>query len=207
MNALERLYRERADPSEFARGYLDHLTQVIARIDAESLGRFIEVLIDARERGARVFFIGNGGSASTASHFANDLGIGSRTWHKPLRAVSLCDNVAVLTALANDYSYSEIFTRQLQVQMQAGDTVVAISASGNSPNVVAAIEYANEHGATTVALTGFDGGVLARLARVVVHVPTGHGEYGPAEDLHLIVDHLAGSYLLHFCAAERPQGV
>lgn len=188
---------------DFARGYLEYLGEVLARLDVEAVAAFAGALLAARERDAQVFFIGNGGSAATASHFANDVAIGSQTWDRPFRAMSLTDNVPMLTALANDYGYDEIFVRQLQTLMRPGDVVVAISASGNSPNVVKAIEYANAHGATTIGLTAFDGGELKRLAALNVHVPTARGEYGPSEDVHMILDHLVGAYLMHACRVER----
>ena len=115
---------------------------------------------------------------------------------RPFRAISLTDNVPVLTAIANDYGYDEIFLKQLEVLMSPGDVVVAISVSGNSPNVLRAVEYAQAHGATTVALTGFDGGKLRPLAQLGVHVPTTRGEYGPAEDVHMILDHLVSACLM-----------
>ena len=199
-NRIERLYRERPAVADFARGYLDYLTEVLAGLDVAAIASFAGVLLEARDRGARIFFIGNGGSAATASHFVNDLAVGCRSPVAPFRAVGLTDNVAVLTALANDYSYEDVFVRQLQTQMEPGDVVVAISVSGNSPNVVGAVEYANENGAFTVGLTGFDGGRLAEIAQFVVHVPTNRGEYGPAEDVHLVVDHLVSAYLAQVCA-------
>jgi len=131
----------------------------------------------------------------------NDIAIGSKSLEKPFRVMSLTDNAAVLTAIANDYSYDEIFTQQLRVLMEEGDVVVAISVSGNSPNVVQAVEYGNERGAHTIALTGFDGGRLHECASLVVHVPTSVGEYGPAEDVHMILDHLVGSFLGLVCRA------
>src|SRR2546421_4561239 len=201
MNKIEQLYGRSPDTDGFARGYLDYLTSVIAELDVPSITKFIDALMEARNRGARIFFIGNGGSAATASHFANDVAIGSLSWEKPFRAISLTDNVAILTAVGNDYGYEEIFVRQLQTQMTSGEVVVAISASGNSPNVVRAVEYANNNGALTVALTGFDGGVLKQTASVVVHAPTNKGEYGPTEDIHLIVDHLVGAFLMQVCRA------
>lgn len=195
MNRLDRIFGASPQPSDFARAYLDYLGEILTRIDAGSIATFIDTLLEARERGARIFFIGNGGSAATASHFANDIAIGTRTSGKPFRAVSLTDNQAIVTAIANDDGYDEIFVQQLRTQMQPGDVVVAISASGNSLNVVKAIEYANAHGAKTVGLTGFDGGKLARLSGLRVHIPTAKGEYGPAEDGHMILDHLVGAYL------------
>ncbi len=203
MNRIDQLYETSSQPATFAKGYLDYLREVLSGLDVEAIGNFIGVLLEARERGARIFFIGNGGSAATASHFANDLAMGCRSWEKPFRAVSFTDNVSILTAVSNDYGYDEVFVRQLQTQMQRGDVVVAISASGNSPNVVKAIEYAKANGAFTVGLTGFDGGQLKELAHLNLHVPSNKGEYGPAEDGHIIIDHLVGSYLLNFCRAEQ----
>ena len=199
VNRLESAFEESTDAAGFARRYLDYLTEIIAAIDTAAIAAFAKELLDARDRDARIFFIGNGGSASTASHFANDVAIGSKTWERPFRAISLADNAAVMTAIANDDGYAEIFTQQLRALMSPGDVVVAISVSGNSPNVVAAVEYAKGHGARIVGLTGFSGGRLAELADINVHVPTESGEYGPAEDVHMIFDHLVGTYLALHC--------
>ena len=189
---------------EFAAQYLGRLTELFSRVESASLAGFIDVLMDARARGSQIFFIGNGGSAATAGHFVNDLTIGTRSWSRPFRAVSLADNVATLTAIANDYGYDQVFTSQLKVLLVPGDVVVAISASGNSPNLVGAVRWANEHGGITVGLTGFEGGELKTLSRISVHVPTPAGEYGPIEDLHLIFNHLVTAYLRAAC--REPQG-
>ncbi|MCH7562975.1 MAG: SIS domain-containing protein [Gemmatimonadetes bacterium] len=200
MNRLEELARTRDDVESFARGYMDYLAEVLERVDESEVAAFIGTLLDARERGARIFFMGNGGSAATATHFANDIAIGSKSWEKPFKASSLSDNVSSITAIANDDGYAEIFEQQLRVLMSSGDVVVAISASGNSPNVVRAVEYANANGAVTAALTGFDGGELKRISRLGIHVPTAKGEYGPVEDVHLVLDHVVSSYLLYVLA-------
>lgn len=121
--------------------------------------RLAELFEKAREGGKRIYFLGNGGSAATSSHFTNDLGKGAGVkGAPPFRAVSLADNVSLITALANDDGYDRIFVAQLENALDKGDVAVGISASGNSPNVVAAIEYANSRGAATVGLTGFSGG-------------------------------------------------
>lgn len=192
----------------FARSYLDYLAELLRALDVAAIVSFIDLLEDARERGATVFFLGNGGSAATAQHFANDISIGARTGNaKPYRAISLADNMAVVTALANDEGYERIFVDQLKIHLRAGDAVVAISASGNSPNVIAAVEYAKAQGSRIVALTGFDGGRLKGLADISIHVPTARGEYGPVEDLHMAVDHLIGAYLgTRVRAASRREG-
>ena len=202
MNRIEALYAERPDPAAFAGGYLEYVAEVLRALDPEAIAAFIRELLEARERDARIYFLGNGGSAATASHFVNDISIGSKSWEKPFRAISLSDNSAVMTAIANDSGYDEVFVQQLRFQLHPGDVVVAISVSGNSPNVLAAVEYAQATGARIVALTGFDGGRLRELADVCVHVPTNHGEYGPAEDAHMVLDHLIGAFLGQLCRHE-----
>jgi D-sedoheptulose 7-phosphate isomerase len=202
MNRIEQLYRENPLAPAFARGYLDYLQEVVRQLDVEAIARFIDTLLAARERGARIFFLGNGGSAATASHFANDLAFGCRKGSKPFRALSLTDNLSMVTAIGNDCGYEEIFYQQLRAQVVPGDVVVAISASGNSANVIKAVHYANGVPAVTVALTGFDGGRLKQVASLVVHVPTNKGEYGPVEDVHLILDHLVSAFLANLCRAE-----
>ena len=144
----------------------------------------------------RPFFIGNGGSTATASHFANDIAIGTNSYDKPFRAVSLTDSNAIITAVGNDFGYEEIFVRQLQVLGGAGDVVVAISASGNSLNLLRTFDYAKKIDIKTVAITAFDGGKMKQMADEGVHVPTAPKEYGPAEDAHMVLDHLVGAYLM-----------
>lgn len=196
MNRIDRLYRDRPQAEQFAGGYIDCLRDTLSRMDTAAVAAFIELLLDIRDRGACVFFIGNGGSAATASHFANDIAIGSRTGDdRPFRAVSLTDNVPVIMAIANDEGFERVFVDQLKVQMRDGDALVAISASGNSPNILGAVEYAKARGAPVVGLTGFDGGRLRELADISIHVETAPGEYGPVEDSHMVIDHLVGSYL------------
>lgn len=182
-----------------AASYFRRLTVLFEKIDHDAVARLAEVILEARERGATTFVFGNGGSAATASHFANDIGIGTRTWDRPFRILSLSDNAAVLTAIANDYGYDVVFSRQLATQMQPGDVVIALSASGNSPNVLEAVKYANVHGAVTVGLTGFDGGQLRRIAQLGVHVATAKGEYGPVEDVHMVLGHVLTASLLAAC--------
>ena len=196
MNNIDHFYAE--DPVVFAGEYLAYIQKVLAGIDRQSIGRFVQTLLDARAQGVTVFFIGNGGSAATASHFANDLAYGTNEYQKPFRVISLTDNVPVLTAIGNDNGYEEVFVRQLKVLGKAGDVLVAISASGNSPNLLRAMEHAKAVGIKTVALTAFDGGKMKPLADDGIHVPTAPKEYGPAEDAHMVLDHLIGAYLMRF---------
>jgi D-sedoheptulose 7-phosphate isomerase len=200
MNNLDRIFTE--DPAVFAQRYLDYLARVLSQIDTIAIGRFIDILLDARQRGAAIYFIGNGGSAATASHFANDLAYGTNCYDKPFRVFSLTDNQAIITALANDFGYEEIFVRQLRIVGRPGDVVVGISASGNSPNLLRAFEYANTAGIHTVAITAFDGGKMKAMADDGIHVPTEAKEYGPAEDAHMVLDHLIGAYLIRLVQSQ-----
>lgn len=194
MNNIDRFFTP--DPIAFADAYLDHLRLVLRRLDTAEIGRFIETLLDARERGATIFLIGNGGSAATASHWANDLALGTNAYEHPFRALSLTDNVSVLTALGNDLGYDEIFVRQLRILGKKGDVLVGISASGNSPNLLKAFEHSLSVGIKTIAITGFDGGKMKTIADEGIHVPTAPGEYGPAEDVHMVLNHLVCAYLM-----------
>lgn len=193
MKSLGQIYAESS--VIYAKNYFKHLSEIMEKIDAEAVARFVGVLLEARERGSMIFFIGNGGSAATASHFANDLTIGTRSPGTPFRVLSLSDNAAILTALANDFGFEEIFVRQLKTLGRPGDVLVGISASGNSTNLIRAFEYAASVGIKTFSLTAFDGGQLLKLADDGIHVPTAIGDYGPAEDIHLILDHLVVSFL------------
>ena len=179
---------------KFSDNYLKYLTTLIAKLDRVLIAQFADLLLESREKKTTTFFLGNGGSASTATHFVNDVLLGSRQFEKPFRAISLCDNQAVITAIANDDGYENIFLQQLQTLASPGDTIVCISASGNSKNLIKAIEYARENNIYVVGLTAFDGGYLKDNCDLNIHVPTKIGEYGPAEDLHMVICGLVGSY-------------
>ncbi len=194
MNKIDTFFTK--DIELFSKSYFTYLKEIFDKIDLLEIKLFIETLLAARERGATIFFIGNGGSAATASHFANDLAFGTNEYEKPFKVMSITDNVAVLTALGNDYGYDEIFIRQLKVYAKKGDVLVGISASGNSQNIINAFKYAANSEIKTVALTAFDGGQLRDVADHEVYIPTDKKEYGPAEDLHMILDHLVGNYLM-----------
>ena len=198
MNNIDQIYSESLSINDYSKSYIDYLSSVLSNISLTDIEKFVEVLLEARERESSIFFIGNGGSAATASHFANDIAIGTRTYEKPFRAISLCDNQAVITAIANDDGYEKIFSQQLQVLLKKQDVVVAISASGNSPNLLDAIDTAKKMNTITVGISAFDGGKMKEMVDVSLHVPTEKGEYGPAEDAHMVLDHLVSNYLMRF---------
>jgi D-sedoheptulose 7-phosphate isomerase len=194
MNKIDKFFTK--DVALFSKSYFEYLKEIFDKIDLTDIKEFIELLLIARETGATIFFMGNGGSAATASHFANDLAFGTNEYEKPFKVMSITDNVAVITALSNDYGYDEIFIRQLKIYAKKGDVLVGISASGNSQNLINAFEYASIAEIKTVALTAFDGGKMREMADYGVHIPTEMKEYGPAEDLHMILDHLVANYLM-----------
>jgi D-sedoheptulose 7-phosphate isomerase len=197
MDNLESLLRRSNRADEFAGAYLAYLTEILGSLDRRTIATFIDHLEEARRGQKTVFLIGNGGSAATASHMANDLSIGTLEGNgePPLRAMALTDNMAAVTAIANDRGFEDVFVRQLQVYYGAGDKLVAISASGNSPNVLAAAEWVKKRGGTVIGLVGFDGGKLKAACDVVIHVATPLGEYGPVEDVHMILDHLIFTWM------------
>ena len=172
----------------FARTYLTQVKALLGRVPLEALATLVGALSDAAEIGGRIYVMGNGGSASTASHFAcnaSHVNLGAR---KRLRVHSLTSETAVLLAVANDRSYPEIFVEQLRSVLDPGDVVLGISASGNSPNVIRAVQFAHRRGALTAALLGFDGGRLARLVRHPLIVPG--RDVKQVEDDHHIQSHI-----------------
>ena len=183
-----------SQPKAFSMNYLSYLKTLIDDLCVEKISSFIELILKTRDKNKTIFFIGNGGSASTASHFVNDISLGSRQFEKPFRALSLCDNQAVITAIGNDDGYENIFVQQLQTQAKTDDVLVSISASGNSPNIIKAVNWAKKNKLSTVGLSAFDGGELSKLVDLNIHVPTKIGEYGPAEDLHMVICGLVGSF-------------
>jgi D-sedoheptulose 7-phosphate isomerase len=169
-------------------GYWSELAGVTYKMPYLLLEQVAEVLLECQRRGGTIFVFGNGGSAATASHFACDLAKGTRTSSLPtFRVVALNDNVPLLTAWANDTSYDRVFAEQLVALVRPGDLVFAISASGNSPNVLEAVRVAQLAGVTSVALTGRSGGQLGALADLVIRVPSDSIEQ--VEDAHLIIAH------------------
>jgi D-sedoheptulose 7-phosphate isomerase len=196
MSTLDRLFRESNGLADYASRYARYLSELLADLDYDAVERVGHAFEAARQAGRTIFLLGNGGSAATASHFANDLGLGPRIFGgKAYRAISLSDNMSFVTAAGNDVGYDTIFVEQLKTLMIPGDVVVGISASGNSPNVLNAIEYAKAHRGFTVGLAGFDGGQLVEMADASIHIVTPKGDYGPVEDLHMVLDHLLTSYL------------
>lgn len=175
-------------PPDIAREYLLEFDQLLGGIDLDALTRTVQRLRRARDRGATIFVAGNGGSAATAAHFVNDLGKATKIANRPpLRVMCLGENVSWLTALANDEGYARVFTGQMENFADRGDLLIVISASGNSPNLVHAVEYAKAHGVESIGILGFDGGVLKEQVEDAIWVASEIGAYGPVESTHVVI--------------------
>lgn len=180
------------------REYLDLVSQALAELPEDRIQDVIDTLKAAHADGRQVIILGNGGSAATASHIACDLQKGLKEYTgKRFRACSITDNVAVMTAWANDTAYDNIFAEQLDSVLQPGDVVLAISGSGNSPNVIKAVEKANEMGAITIGWSGFEGGKLAKVAQKSLVVNSNNMQR--IEDVHMILGHLVFASLMKQC--------
>jgi D-sedoheptulose 7-phosphate isomerase/D-glycero-D-manno-heptose 1,7-bisphosphate phosphatase len=183
-----------ADASSYFQRYRQEIAHALATVDPATIEKAASILLDAYARGASVFSCGNGGSASIANHLQCDhvKGVGNGTDLMP-RVMSLCANVEILTAIANDLAYEKIFSHQLQLQARPGDVLVIISSSGRSANIVNALTWARANDLRTIALTGFEGGDARLLGEVAIHVDSAN--YGIVEDAHQTVMHALAQYI------------
>jgi len=169
--------------------YIELEISVLRKIDATEINALMNAIENSRQKNATIYIMGNGGSAATASHFVNDFNKGiSEYIEQKFRFVCLNDNIATVMAIANDIGYDAVFEFQLRGKMKQGDLVIGISGSGNSANVLNAIELAKKEGISTAGLTGYDGGKLRKLVDIPVHVPIMSMQV--TEDIHMVFDHL-----------------
>ena len=188
--------------SAYIKSYKARALATMEAIPEEQVAALIELLARARQEGGQIFVCGNGGSAASASHLANDLGKGASVGRDlRFRVLSLTDNIAWITALANDSTYAQIFVDQLRNFARPGDLLIAFSGSGNSPNIVQAVEWAEKEGILTVGVTGQPGGKLGQIARYPILVESSH--MGHIEEAHFLILHLASYY---FMEGEQQEG-
>ncbi len=179
---------------DFAKDYIFKLNELMNGMDFCSLNDFYELILNTTEE-STIYILGNGGSSSTASHMANDLAVGLKIRNiKNLKVFSLSDNAAISYAISNDIGFENVFYMQLKDILKPNDIIVAISCSGNSPNIIKAVDYAKEIKCKIVGLTGFDGGKLKKLSDINIHFETEKNQYGLVEDAHSIINHLIFSY-------------
>ncbi len=191
----------KSESLQFIQSYKEKSLEAIRTLPEPDIATLIETLQEACRSGRQIFTCGNGGSASTASHLANDLGKGASVGRKQrFRIHALTDNIAWMTALANDLDYSEIFVEQLKNFANPKDLLIAFSGSGNSPNIINAVEWANKNGLKTIGVTGRPGGKLGAIAQTPIFVESGH--MGRIEEGHFLIQHLVGYYFMEADAFE-----
>ena len=174
---------------EYIQTYISALQETMGRLPQPLIFQVIYTLQNARMQGSQIFIMGNGGSASTASHFVCDLAKNTRYGGLPhFRVIGLADNMEIFSAYANDEGYESVFSQQLINLIKPGDIVIAISASGNSKNVLNAVDEARKYGVTTIGFTGFDGGRLGQMVDIHIHVQSDIIEH--VEDIHLMLEHM-----------------
>lgn len=175
--------------------YISEESALLHGMDTGTVNKLLEVILDAYEREASIYVFGNGGSSSTASHLANDFNKGiSEYVDKKFHVTCLNDNMATILSVANDIGYRDIFSFQLKNRVKKGDVVIGISGSGNSQNVVDALEYAKTRGAITVGWVGFDGGKVSKITDITFHVPINDMQL--VEDMHMVLTHLLMSVIM-----------
>jgi D-sedoheptulose 7-phosphate isomerase len=193
---------ERTQPKQLAVKFLRDFEALLQQVNVDAVERVYQILRGARERGSTVYIAGNGGSAATAAHWVNDLGKGAKeSGRAPLRVMSLSDNISWLTALANDEGYERVFAGQLENFARPRDVLIVLSASGNSPNLLRAVELARARKLITVGFLGFDGGALKSMVDEVLLLPTPRGAYGLVESGHDLLCHVLTACL----AADRAE--
>lgn len=179
--------------TSFYQKYCEELTIALQELNLDDLGKITDILWTAYKQDRRIYIIGNGGSAATASHYVCDFGKGAAVaGKKRMKVISLSDNTSHMTAISNDISYDEVFKEQLENLLEPQDVLICISASGNSPNLIRAAEYANSIAATTVGILGFNGGKLKQLTKQSLVVD--NFNYGQVEDIHLLLGHVMSQY-------------
>ena len=179
--------------SNFAKSYFNRLSEIFNNIDFQKLEKLEKLLLKTRNARANIFVFGNGGSAATASTMANDLGfdIIKKTKTKiPFKIFSLADNNPVITAISNDVGYENVLINQLKIHHKKKDIAIMISASGNSKNLIKATKWIKAKGGYVFSFLGFDGGILKKISNDYILVKSIKGEYGPVEDIHLMINHI-----------------
>ncbi len=194
------------DYSTQIKDYIDLERSILEKLDVNEIDRALNLLVETLNNEGTIYIFGNGGSSSTASHFVNDFNKGvSEYLEKKFNFICLNDNVSTLMAIANDIGFEEVFRFQLKNRLKKNDIIIAISGSGNSKNVINAVEYAKENGNQIIGLTGYNGGKLKELSDINLHVPVNSMQV--TEDIHMIFDHLMMSILYRtLCGIEHLKG-
>lgn len=192
MSKINKLASNTNNIKDFAQLYFNNLSEIFQNFNKKSIYSLEKELLDLRKKKATLYVFGNGGGAATAMTMANDLGFDvlKKTKKKTFKIISLNDNSSVLTAIANDTGYENIFINQLKIHFKKKDKILIFSASGNSINLVNAAKWVKSKGGSVISIVGFDGGKLKKISDLAIHIKSEKGDYGPVEDLQLIINHI-----------------
>ena len=193
MSQIKKIAKKTKNFSDFSKKYFLYLNSIFKKIDDKSLEKLVRELSNIRKKGKTLFVIGNGGGAATATTMANDLGfdiLKKTKVKKTFKVHSLTDNSSVITAISNDVGYENIFINQLKIYYSPGDSLLILSASGNSENLIRAAEWVKKKSGKIIGILGFDGGKLKKKCQICIHLKTEYGDYGPVEDLQLVINHV-----------------
>jgi D-sedoheptulose 7-phosphate isomerase len=192
MSEINKLSKKNKNITIFAESYFRNLIDTFKNLDKNSILKLEKELLDIRKKNSSLYVFGNGGGAATAMTMANDLGFDvlKKTNKKTFKIVCLNDNSSVITAIANDTGYDNIFLNQLKIHFKKNDKILIFSASGNSKNLVDAAKWVRKKGGKVISILGFDGGKLKRISNLSVHIKSEKGDYGPVEDIQLIINHI-----------------
>lgn len=191
---MKSFFKNNNDINEFNKHYLDHFIDFLKKSQTIDLKPLAQELVQAYINNKKIITFGNGGGAANAAHFCTGLSYVTRLWDKPFRTLNISHDGTLLTSLANDHGYENIFYRQLQVHLEAGDVVIAFTASGNSPNLLKAFEYAKSKKVKTVAFVASNGGELLKMADIALHFEQLSKNQAFAEDAHMIFGHMMSYY-------------
>ena len=192
MSEINKLAVKDKNIADFAESYFQNLSNTFRKIDKKSILKLEREFLDIRKKNATLYVFGNGGGAATAMTMANDLGFDvlKKTNKKTFKIVSLNDNSSVITAIANDTGYDNIFVNQLKIHFKKNDKILIFSASGNSKNLIDAANWVKKKGGKVISILGFDGGKLKKISNLTIHIRSEKGDYGPVEDSQLIINHI-----------------
>ena len=192
MSEINKLAVKNRNIINFAESYFQNLINTFKKLDKKSILKLERELLDLRKKNATLYVFGNGGAAATAMTLANDLGFDvlKKTKKKTFKIISLNDNSSVITAIANDTGYDNIFLNQLKIHFKRNDKILIFSASGNSKNLVDAANWVKKKGGKVISILGFDGGKLKKISNLSLHIKSEKGDYGPVEDIQLIINHI-----------------
>ena len=192
MSQIKKLAKKNKKFSRFKKDYFNYLNNIFNKIDKKILDQLVGEFEEIRKSGKNLFVIGNGGGASTATTMANDLGfdIFKKTKKNPFTLIPLTNNSSIITAISNDVGYENIFINQLKINFKKRDRLLILSASGNSKNLIKAADWVKKNNGKVIGFIGFDGGKIKKLCDICVHLKSKKGDYGPVEDLQLIINHM-----------------